>query len=91
MNTTPFKIKEPSSPTDFSCYIPSFHSQPVKFLGLITDGSSSDRKSVAELEKKLLTELSVINKSSFTGAQKRWILHYLLIPKVQWALLIYEV
>ena len=91
LNTTPFKVREPSSPTDFSCYIPSFHSQPVKFLGRIIDGSLSDRKSVSELEKKLLTGLNVINKSSFTGAQKLWILQHLLIPKVQWALLIYEV
>ena len=43
------------------------------------------------MEDKLLTGLKTINKSSFTGSHKLWILHHLLIPKVQWALLIYEV
>ena len=91
LNTTPFKVKEPTSPTDFSCYIPSFHSKPVKFLGRIIDGSLSDRKSIKELEDKLLIGLQTIHKSHFTGSQKLWILQHLLIPKVQWALLIYEV
>ena len=91
LNTTPFKVKEPSSPTDFSCYIPSFHSKPVKFLGRIIDGSLSDRKSIKELQDKLCAGLKVIHKSSFSGTQKLWILQHLLIPKVQWALLIYEV
>ena len=35
--------------------------------------------------------LNVIHKSSFSGSQKLWILQHLLIPKVQWVLLIYEV
>ena len=91
LNTTPFKVKEPSAPTDFSCYIPSFHSKPVKFLGRIIDGSLSDRKSIKELEDKLLAGLRAIHKSHFKGSQKLWILQHLLIPKVQWALLIYEV
>ena len=91
MNSTPFRVKEPSSPTDFSCYIPSIHSKPVKFLGRIIDGSLSDRKSTKELQDKVLTGLKVIHKSSFKGSQKLWILQHLLIPKIQWALLIYEV
>ena len=91
LNTTPFKVGEPTCPTDFSCYIPSLQSRPVKFLGRIIDGSLSDRKSVEELSDKLLSGLRTISKSSFTGSQKLWILQHLLIPKVQWALLIYEV
>ena len=35
--------------------------------------------------------LSVIDKSHFTGTQKLWILQHLLIPTIQWALLIYEI
>ena len=89
MNSTPFKVQEPSSPSDFSCYIPSIQSKPVKFLGRIIDGSLSDRKSIKELEQKLLG-LKTIHKSPFTGSQKIWILQHLLVPKVQWALLIYE-
>ena len=33
MNTTPFYVTEPSIPSDFTDYIPSIHSVPVKFLG----------------------------------------------------------
>ena len=39
MNTAPFDVSEPSSPTDFSCYIPSIHLKPGRFLGRIIDGS----------------------------------------------------
>ena len=35
--------------------------------------------------------LSVIERSHFTGTQKRWILQHLLIPRIQWPLLIYEI
>ena len=91
MNTTPFHVREPSSATDFSCYIPSIQSMPVKFLGRVIDGSLSDRRSIKELQDKVLTGLKIIHKSSFKGNQKLWILHHLLIPKIQWTLLIYEV
>ena len=91
LNTTPFKVKEPSTPSDFSCYIPSLQSKPVKFLGRIIDGSLTDRKSIKELEDKLSMGLKAIHKSHFTGSQKLWFLQHLLIPKVQWTLLIYEV
>ena len=63
----------------------------MKFLGRIIDGSISDRKSIDELEQKLLEGLKVISKSCFKGSQKLWILQHLLIPRIQWPLLIYEV
>ena len=49
------------------------------------------RNSSAELTDKLLAGLSVIDKSHFTGTQKRWILQHLLIPRIQLPLLIYEI
>ena len=91
MNSTPFNVNEPSSPTDFSCFIPAIQSNPIKFLGRVIDWSLSDRKCVKEMEDKLLSGLNVISKSSFKGSQKLWILQHLLIPKIQWALLVYEV
>ena len=91
LQTTPFFVSPPKNATDFSVYIPSIHSQPLRFLGRIIDGSMSDRKSIDELKQKLLDGLEVIQKSSFTGIQKLWILQHLLIPRIQWALLIYEV
>ena len=91
MNTTPFSVSEPKNSTDFSSYIPSIHSRPIKFLGRIIDGSISDRNSLEELEKKLVTSLGIIDKSFFNGTQKLWILQHLLILRIQWSLLVYEV
>ena len=91
LNSTPFSASKPSDPSDFSSYIPSIHSMPVKFLGRIIDGSISDRRSVDELEKKLSDGLNIIDKSCFKSPQKLWILQHLLIPGIQWPLLIYEV
>ena len=77
--------------SDSSNYIPSIHTKSVKFLGRIIDCSISDRKSVDELEGKLEDGLKLIDQSSFTGTCKLWILHRLLIPRVKWPLMIYEV
>ena len=85
MNTSPFFIGEESNS------IPSIQSMPIKFLGRTVDGSLSDRKSVKELEDKLLSGLKLIHKSSFNSHQKLWILNHLLLPRIQWPLLIYEV
>ena len=71
--------------------ISSIHPRPIKFLGHIIDGSISDRNSSAELADKLLSALSVVDKSHFIGMQKLWILQHLLIPRIQWPLLIYEI
>ena len=77
-------------PTDFSYFIPSIHSQPVKFLGgRIIDGSLSDTKSISGLEKKLLSGLKVIDRCHFKGTQTLWIQH-LLVCRIQWPLIIYK-
>ena len=91
MNTTPFSVSSPRELSDVTSFIPSIHSRPVKFLGRIIDGSISDRKSLDELEKKLLDGLNIIDTSHFTGSQKLWFLQHLLIPRIQWPILIYEV
>ena len=83
MNTTPFSVSKTSWHPEVSYPIPSVHSRPIKFLGHIIDGSISDRDSLAELTDKLLSGLSVIDKSHFTGMQKLWILQHLLIPRNQ--------
>ena len=91
MNTTPFYVTEPSTPSGFTNYIPSIHSVPVKFLGLIINGSLIDQNSIDELQQKLVLGLNIINKPTFKGTQKRKILQHLLIPRIQWSLLIYEI
>ena len=90
MNTTPFSVSPSSDPSIYSSFIPSIHTQPVKFLGRIIDGSLTDRKSIEELEDKLLSGLKIIDGSCFSGTQKLWIMQHLLIPRIQWPLLIYE-
>ena len=88
LNTTSFSVSEPKNSTDFCSYIPFIHSRSIKFLGYIIDGSYiSDRNSVDEREKRLITGLGIIDKSFFNGAQKLQILHYLLNPRIQWPLL----
>ena len=91
MNTTPFSVSKTSVQPEVRSPIPSIHSRPIKFLGCITDGSISDRNSSVELKDKLLERSSVIDRSHFTGTQKLWILQHLLIPRIQWPLLIYEI
>ena len=91
MNTTPFCVSKASDQPDVSSWIPSIHSKPIKSLGRIINGSISDRNSSAELTDKLLAGLSVIDKSHFTDTQTLWILQHLLIPRIQWHLLIYEI
>ena len=91
MNLTPFSIEKRSTPTDLSNFIPSSHSQPVKLLGCIIDGSLSDRKSISELEKKLLSGFKTIDRFLFKGAQKLWILEHILVPRIQWPLMIYKI
>ena len=91
MNTTPFSFSKASVQPEVPSLIPSIHSRPIKFLGRIIDGSISNRNSSAELKDKLLAGLSVIDRSHYTGTQKVWILQHLLIPRIQWPLLIYEI
>ena len=74
MNTTSFYVTEPSASSDFTNYIPSIHSMPVKFLGRIINGSLTDQNSIDELQQKLVLGLIIINKSSFKDTQKLWIL-----------------
>ena len=64
MNTTPFYVTEPSTPSDFTNYIPSIHSVPVKFLGRIINGSLTDRNSIDELQQKLVLGLNIISQVS---------------------------
>ena len=91
MNTTPFSVSKASVQPKVPSPIPSIHSRPIKFLGRIIDDSISDTNSSAELKDKLLTGLSVIDRSHFTDTQKLWILQHLLIPRIQCPLLIYEI
>ena len=71
--------------------IPSIHDNPVRFLGRIIDGSLTDRKNTEDLWKKAIDGLLLIDRCSLKGSQKLWICHHLLMKRIQWSLLIYEI
>ena len=71
--------------------IPSIQRKPVKTLGRIFDGTLNDRKAREELEVKVKDRLRLIDRSLFTGFMKLWILHHILVPKISWHLMIYEI
>ena len=71
--------------------IPSIHLNPVRFLGRTISVSLSDTDSINSFSNSLFESLEAIDKSFFTGQQKIWILHHLLIPRIRWPLQIYEV
>ena len=91
LSSAPFSSSVSCSPTDFSSYIPLIHAMPIKFLGRIINGSLSDRNSIQELRDKLSKGLDMIHKSPHTSSQKLWILQHLLIPRIQWPLMIYDI
>jgi len=71
--------------------IPSIRDNAVKFLGRVINGSLTDRKNVEELTEKLQTGLKRIHRSKHKGIEKLWILQHLLVPRIRWPLLIYEI
>ena len=88
-NITPFSVPSPDgTSTDI---IPSIHSNPVRFLGRTINVSLSDKDAIEDFTERLLHGLSLIDKSSHRGIHKVWILQHLLIPRLRWPILIYEV
>ena len=92
LNTTPFRLVNSSSDIlSDEDTIGSIHTKPIKWLGRVMDGSLSDRRAIDELYEKVERGLALIDKSHHKGSQKCWILQYLLIPRIRWPLMIYEV
>lgn len=83
MDTEPFIVEEVP--------IPSIQKKPVKALGRIIDGSLSDRKQKAELEEKIVEGLKMLDKSDLYGMMKVWSYQHLLLPRISWKLMIYEI
>ena len=71
--------------------IPSIHANPVRFLGRTIDFTVSDKHSVEKFVTEVLSGLKLIDKSSHKGIHKVWILQNMLIPRLRWPLLIYEI
>ena len=63
----------------------------MKFLARIINGALDDSKRTDELESKLLDGVTLIDQSKHSSVAKLWILHHLLMPRIRWPLLIYEI
>ena len=74
---------------------PSIHANPVRFLGRTIDFTVSDKHSVEKFVREFLSGLKLIHKSSHKGILQMeyylWILQNMLIPRLHWPLLIYEI
>jgi ubiquitin carboxyl-terminal hydrolase 22/27/51 len=71
--------------------IPSLQDNPVKTLGRVIDGSLSDRKAKDELYKKVQDGLKLIDKSYLTGVMKLFCYQFILLQRICWPLMIYEI
>ena len=60
-------------------------------LNILNDFSVSDKHSVGKFVTEVLSGLKLIGKSSHKGIHKVWILQNMLIPRLCWPLLIYEI
>ena len=69
--------------------IPSIHANLVRFLSI--DFIVSDKRSVEKFVTEVLSGLKLTDKSSHKGIHKVWILQNMLIPRLRWPLLIYEI
>ena len=71
--------------------IPSIVDNPVKFLGRQISFPLSDKSQVDKFSEALTKGLLLIDKSYHRDLHKLWILQHLLIPRLRWPLLIYEI
>ena len=82
-------IYVPKSNIDVS--IPSISNQPVKFFGKTNSFTISGKDQMEVISLAVSKGLALINKSFHKGVQKVWILQHLLMPRLCWPLLIYEI
>ena len=71
--------------------IPTISEKPVKCLGKIYDNSLKDVAQIKEASKQLQLWLEQINKCLLPGRFKVWCYQFVLLPKLMWPLLVYEV
>ena len=71
--------------------IPSITQNPVRFLGRSISVTLNDKESKESLIEALAKSLKLINNSKHRGVHKLWIMQHLLIPRLRWPLLIYEI
>ncbi|GFN98048.1 reverse transcriptase [Plakobranchus ocellatus] len=71
--------------------IPTVSQEPVKSLGRWYDSSIKDTRRGAETLDLASESLLAINKCGLQGKFKIWCLQFMLIPKLLWPLLVYDI
>ncbi|GFO37481.1 reverse transcriptase [Plakobranchus ocellatus] len=71
--------------------IPTVSQEPVKSLGRWYDSSMKDTRRGAETLELASESLLAINKCGLQGKFKIWCLQFMLIPKLLWPLLVYDI
>ena len=72
-------------------WIPTVSEEPVKSLGRWYDCSMKDTKQGTGFVQSAEDGLDKIAKTQLQGKFKVWILQFMLIPKLLWPLLVYEI
>ena len=91
LSITKGKVDESVKFTVAGHTIPTVSEQPVKSLGRWYDSSLKDTQRSSELEEQAIEGLETINKTKLPGKFKVWILQFVLIPKLLWPLLVYDI
>ena len=71
--------------------IPTVSEEPVKSLGRWYDDTMKDTKRTKETIDTLNDGLKAIDKRPLAGKHKIWCLQHMLVPKLLWPLLVYEI
>ena len=91
-NETPFSVHCVTNSGDrVHDIIPSIQGSPIQFLGRVIDITLSDKEQVVKLREEVDSSLVIIDKSRHYGINKVWILQFLLLQKLPWILMIYEI
>ena len=69
----------------------SISNQPVKCLGKKISFAVSDKDQMEVISSAASKGLALINESLHRGVHKVWILQQLLVPRLRWPLLTYEI
>ena len=71
--------------------IPNVCEKPIKFLGRWIRADAKDKEVIEQVRQDLMLYLQRLDKSDLSGLQKCWGYQYLVLPKMKWALAIYDI
>ena len=71
--------------------IPNVCEKPIKFLGRWIRADAKDKVVIEQTRQDLVVFLQRLDKSDLSGLQKCWGYQYLVLPKMKWALAIYDI